>query len=794
MLTPITVRGVVDGSYVRSEGTGVVLMAALSSVQELLGRPGELSAILISNRGDVFGGVELTDTVIERYQHHSAVGGSGLELVPLKRNVVDQANETGGLFVSLFTTFGLFSIGVGMLLIFLIFSMLAAERKSEMGMARAVGMQRQHLVRMFTVEGAIYGIGSAIVGAVVGVGLGFVLVEAVSAIVSQTVEEFTFTSHVQPVSFMAAFLAGGVLTFITVILSARRISRLNIVRAIRDLPESQVEGSRRGPLLRAAATIAFGVLVFVAAFQAAHLPFFGLGISVIVLGIAMAVRAFGLSQRRVFTGTGLFLVVYWLIPHSYLKSLKPDFTEDMSGFFLVGSFLVTGAVLVTVNNAPIVLGLVSKTIGRVRRYTPIVKSAVSYPLQSRSRTGLSLAMFSIVIFSVTVMATFVDVLDNLLDNQERLGGGYEVVGFVGADLNPVDDLRAAVEANPDLAFIERVDGVPSVGTLHTIYQADGRLASDSSGEYADTMLTGVGDDFFATNQFGIALTVPEYTGEDGADSGAVWDAVKTNPGLAVVNANIVPRRTNTAFALPSDQFTLNDVEGLLVENDYMDPVHITVRDLESGNTFDLTVIGVLDTLASAGPIPVGFYVSPETIGREVRATQFFFNVGDGVEAAAATIEAAFFQNGVETLNVKESIAEAQAAQKALFNLLIGFMSLGLLVGIAALGVISARAVVERRHGIGVLRAIGFSPGMVQLSFLAETSFIAILGIGLGLGLISSVELIDEMRVDEPEVEFVLPWLKVILISVGAYFFSLLTTILPARQAASNAPAEALRYE
>ena len=86
-----------------------------------------------------------------------------------------------------------------------------------------------------------------------------------------------------------------------------------------------------------------------------------------------------------------------------------------------------------------------------------------------------------------------------------------------------------------------------------------------------------------------------------------------------------------------------------------------------------------------------------------------------------------------TLNLRESIEEAQAAQKALFNLLIGFMSLGLLVGIAALGVISARTVVERRHGIGVLRAIGFSPGMVQLSFLAETSFLSLLGIGLGLG-------------------------------------------------------------
>ena len=86
--------------------------------------------------------------------------------------------------------------------------------------------------------------------------------------------------------------------------------------------------------------------------------------------------------------------------------------------------------------------------------------------------------------------------------------------------------------------------------------------------------------------------------------------------------------------------------------------------------------------------------------------------------------------------------------------------------------------------------------MVQVSFLAESSFISVLGIGLGLvlGLVSSVNLINEMRVDEPEVEFVLPWVKVLLIAAAAYGFSLLTTFLPARQAADVAPAEALRYE
>ncbi len=792
-----TVRGVVDGSYGTVDEAEVALMLSLASVQELLGRTGELSSIGISNRGDVFGGLNLTDTIVERYRGHSAISDNGLKLEPVKREAVDEANETGSLLVSMFTTFGLFSIGVGLLLIFLIFSMLAAERKSEMGMSRAVGMQQQHLVQIFTVEGAIYGISSAIVGAVIGVGLGFVLVEAVSSIFGEADDAFSFTPHVQFVSFLSSLLAGGVLTFITVILSARRISRLNIVRAIRDLPEPQLAGSRRGPLIRATVVGVLGVFVFVSAFQAAHLPFFGLGISIIVIGIAMALRAFGAPQRWVYTGVGLFLVVYWLIPHSFLKSLKPDFTEDMSGFFLVGTFLVTGAVLVTVNNAPIVLGLMTKTIGRIRRYSPVVKSAVSYPLQSRSRTGLSLAMFAIVIFSVTVMATFVDVFDNLLDNQDRIVGGYEVIGFTRGDLNPVGDLRAAVNETPNLDFVERVDGVPSVGTLHTVYQASARLASNTTGEFAGTLITGVGDDFFETHRFGIALTVPDYSSDDEVDSVAVWDAVRTNPGYALVHASMVPTRTTTAVAPPSDQFTLNDVEGLLVENEYMDPLQVTVRDLEGGNTLDLTVVGVLDTLASAGPIlPMGFYASGETLGREANGTQFFFNVEDEDVDGAATIGAAFFQNGVETLNLRELVAQGQAAQNAVFNLMIGFMSLGLLVGIAALGVISARTVVERRQAIGMLRAIGFSPGMVQLSFLLEISFLAVLGIGLGLGLglISSVELIDELRADEPEIRFALPWLKVVLIAVGAYVFALLTTFLPARRAAAITPAEALRYE
>ena len=211
--------------------------------------------------------------------------------MPIKQNVIDQANEVGSIFVSFFTTFGLFSIGAGLLLIFLIFSMLAAERKSEMGMARAVGMQRGHLVGMFTVEGAIYGIGSAIVGAVVGVGLGYMLVQFVDAIFGGTDlgGGFAYNFHFQLVSFLTAFLAGGVLTMATVILASRRISRLNIVRAIRDLPEPESSGSRRALLVQGVVVTLLGVLTAMVALQDQQIVNLGIGVSLVIIGLALTV-------------------------------------------------------------------------------------------------------------------------------------------------------------------------------------------------------------------------------------------------------------------------------------------------------------------------------------------------------------------------------------------------------------------------------------------------------------------------------------------------------------------------
>ena len=799
-LSSVTVKGIAEGYYFKRESTGLVVMVPLDQAQAFLGKEGLLSSILVSNRGDFLGGEALSTTIEERYKDTPALRDAGLGITPIKSDLVELANEIGSLFVTFFTTFGLFSIGVGLLLIFLIFSMLAAERKGELGMSRAVGMQRRHLVRMFMAEGALYGLGSAVVGAAIGVGLGYLLVVATADIFANNPEgEFNLTPHVELLSVLTAFLFGSILTFVTVFFASRRISRLNIVRAIRDIPDPDLARAGRATLVWGIIVTVIGAIVLVLGFQSGQSTPFGLGVSAIPIGLSLILRWRGVAQRWVLTFTGLVLVVYWLLPPVVLNSIKDDWNSDFSIFFVSGALVVTGAVLIVINNSRLVLTLIAGSLGRWRRLTPILKSAVAYPLRFGFRTGLSLAMFAVVIFSVTVMATLIEGFNKLFDDQQRLAGGYELLGLARSDLNPIADLASTVDAKPELDFVSRVDGSPSVGTFRTIFQAEGRHEAAADGGFLATSVTGVDDDFIDSNEFRIHLATPEYAKGGGFDSKALWRDLRDKPGLAVVNALMVPTRNNFEFAEGSDSLRL-DVEGLFIENDTMDPVKVTVRDFESAATFELTVVGVLDTMASQGTVPNGIYTSSSTLAanvpRNVSATSFFFNADSGAVDAESRLEAALFEHGVEALDVAETLESLQASQRSFFNLLIAFMTLGLVVGIVGLGVISARAVVERRYAVGVMRAIGFSRRMVQMSFLAESSFIGLLGIGLGLalGLLTSLNVMADIRTNEPGVDTIIPWAKIMLICVGAYLFSLLTTFLPSRQAGQIAPAAALRYE
>jgi putative ABC transport system permease protein len=176
-------------------------------------------------------------------------------------------------------------------------------------------------------------------------------------------------------------------------------------------------------------------------------------------------------------------------------------------------------------------------------------------------------------------------------------------------------------------------------------------------------------------------------------------------------------------------------------------------------------------------------------------------VAPGVDpgATARRLEREFLSDGLEAKSTETVLHETLGASYTLNRLLLGFMGLGLIVGVAALGVISARSVVERRQQIGVLRSIGFQRRMVQLSFLLESSFIALTAIlvGSALGLVIAYNVVADSA-DDPSwqgaLHFTVPWLHLAIVFLAVYAAALLTTYAPAARASRVRPAEALRYE
>jgi len=166
------------------------------------------------------------------------------------------------------------------------------------------------------------------------------------------------------------------------------------------------------------------------------------------------------------------------------------------------------------------------------------------------------------------------------------------------------------------------------------------------------------------------------------------------------------------------------------------------------------------------------------------------------EEMARLLETVFIDHGMTARATEEDIRENQAQNNAFNQLFQGFIGLGLLVGVAALGVVSFRAVVERRQSIGMMRALGYKGRMIQIQFLMESGVVAILGsaIGIGLGALIGWNIFNAINADVEGVKFVIPWMNVTIIVLVAVVFSLLNTVLPARQASAITPTEALRYE
>jgi putative ABC transport system permease protein len=845
---------------------GIVI--PIATLQAHTGHTDQVNYISVVLKGGVRSTLDNAESAASRVERYiNSVDGreilglatQHIEVETVKLDDVDQAAEFGNMFTTFFLVIGMFSIAAGIMLIFMIFVMLAAERKPEMGMARAVGAQQGSLVQSFVAEGMSYNLIAGAIGAALGIGAALALI--VGYLRFSLGHDFDFVvAHVTLRSLVISYCLGVVLTFITVVIASIKVSSVNIVAAIRGTPEDDTPEQRRiswlallagipamivPPLgiwlifrkglgvswtwILAPAGILFGLLFIMMANSGGSEALFSLGFSILPLCVAAIATRLKAPSRVVWTAVGLFLAAYWLSPWNIGEEiLGRELDGDIEMFVVSGIMVVVSFTLIIVWNArlltllfrgengnryhlPVIAGalasvavLAGVAVGdawdslgqlffllagllalvaavsfaavRFPRLGPALKMGVAYPLSNTFRTGMTIAMFSLIIFSLTTFSAVNANFAALLTGEDG-DGGWDVVTTTNPG-SPVSDLRATLrEAGAPVAG--EIAATGSVSTFRG--QQEVRQAQDD--EWTPYPVIAAAASFLSET------TVLDSWANGYDSSDAVLSAVAGDPRLAIIDTTAI------------DGFNRYDWSAdVSVENDRFKPFDVSIRDASTGAEHTVTVIGVWASRLTDGYVS-GIYINTAAYDDVFGPPEFnrtYVRLTDGVdsEQAARAIESTLAASGVQADSVRSLIDEANAQDRAFTRMFQAFMALGLFVGIAALGVIAFRSVVERRQQIGMLRAIGYQTESITLTFILESMFIAAMGILSGVvgGVIVSRNIFTTGQFSGGGIEFTMPWGEVLVFVLAALAVSLIMTWWPSRSAAQVPVAEALRYE
>lgn len=715
------------------------------------------SAVLVSNPGNVIDGAARTDEVKATLER--ALAGAPATVGPAKQDLLEAAKTNGDQFTELFSSIGFFSVLAGILLLVNIFVMLAQERKTELGMMRAVGLKRAGLVGSFATEGWLYALGASAIGTIAGLGVGRLVVLVAAGIFATG--DFTIELRYQadPASIQQGFTTGFLISLVTVVMTSLWVSRLNVIRAIRDLPEPESQRQRL-------ATTVFGALIAL------------MGISLTLSGIS-GEEPFSVLGGPALAGLGAVLVLRRWLPRRALVSLVsvgvlvwavvvfevfPKIFEntDIPIFVEQGIILTAAAVaLVTQNQSAI--GSLLRRLGGGSNMS--LRLGLAYPLARRFRTGMILTMYALVVFTLT----FITVLSHLFQGQieeftRKASGGFDIrMASNPANPVPVEEVR-------------RTDGVDAVAEQAVVpgeWRSPAGVGEGEDGGYEGWPVAGFDQAFFSRGGPALSELDPAYPDEQ-----AAYRAVLADTSLVIVG-----------------ELFLQEGGGGPPEEPLKPGAKLTVRDALSGRSRELTVAAVSEGGFTNEPALVARRTVDEVFGPLATTNTLLVSVAPGTDAQALAerLNGRFLANGADADSFRKTVGENLAQQTQFFRLMQGYLALGLVVGIAGLGVVMVRAVRERRRQIGVLRSLGFESGAVRKAFIAESAFVALEGVVIGcvLANITAWRLVGSDAFGEG-LSFGVPWVQLGLLVSGTFLASLLATAAPAQQASKIKPAVALR--
>jgi putative ABC transport system permease protein len=691
----------------------------------------------------------------------------GYEVQPLKRQVLEFAEQAGNVIATVFLLFSLLSIAAGLLLVFLIFALLAAARRPELGTARALGTERGHLVAMFTFEGAAY----AMLATAIGIPVGLAVTRLLVALLISGVESGsagltgvavrvaeTVTWHVEPRSIVLAASLGLLLTVATVAVAARRVSRVTIVTAMRDLPDLPgARGARRLPWWPA--VLPLGVALVAFGLHLGETFPFAAGVSVIVLWLGRLVQAIcqrwwgaARAARLGATLAGLGLAAYWALPFDAQTQFGlPRLSGGIEIFGLAGVLMIAGAVCALTANGDVVLGGLARALHALGAPAPAVRLAGAYLIRNPLRTGLTTTMFALVIFALTVMQVITAAALHFHGDPAVAYGGWNIraqtvaaepAGAAGAP--PVGSSRAgaaspAPAAEPDreasgraaAADVQAATGPPPPSPASVATPGAGPLphelvAAATTDPALEPLIAAAGartSAFFAVIQ--LSAPAPAWAGYTLAAVGegfiqgstlplqarapgyatdrAAWDAVAGDASLAIIDGFALPGPE--LRGRPSASSFTFQLHGVRDDQTTMSPTPVWIGNPTGPAAKKLTVIGVIDRRSASAFR--GLHVSPsvlEALGPPIRPPATQFYFRLQPGADVAAARAALGTTFFEEGLQTTDLGERFVNQTG--PLLLASRMLQLFVGLGLLVGLAALGVVSTRAALERRQAIG----------------------------------------------------------------------------------------
>jgi putative ABC transport system permease protein len=771
----LTVDKIVKASQFGGFNSKANVFMNLTAVQGLTAEPDKVNTVLVSiepKGSDPFGHSvqvrnDITGTIAD------TMPGSAMKIELDKKEMLDSGRSNLSQFTSMFFVLGSFSVIAGMLLIVNIFTMLGEERKSEMGMSRAIGMKKTHLRKLFVYEGLVYACVAAAVGMLVGVLMADLIILGISGMPmfgdTNLSNYFTFSFFSLAISFAAGFM----ITIVTVYFVTRRISNLNIVRAIRNIPEPAVRKEDKKAFRMGVALFVGGLLLMILGMQYSSLAPAAGGLSIMGISMGLLLRRF-IGDRPAWVIAGASVLFVWLPKGDFKIFSYPSGIEML---IVSGLFMIVACLLIVMFNSKLFVSFFTAIFRFKNGYRAVIKTSISYPLKAHFRTGISIFIFAIVIFTITALSMMTGMLGVGINKMvNETSGGFDVIGF---SMSPVTyDPWEHVNSTAGPLAKENISVLEALPTTNVMVQY---LKTYPNGTVEPKTFTytvvGVKGSFNHLGNYPLtAWNSTLYPSEND-----VWAAVQQDSSLVILDGSKYPSSSSFGFGgnTPStlnlgQQFAMISGDGIMK---------------------NVTVVGFMKQSNLNG-----VFMSESSFNDTYHPTGYSlflvtFTSGLDVDHQAALFKQEFVAFGMQTIAIKTLAKQITGTIDSFMTLFQAFLSMGLVIGVSGLGIITIRSIHERRLEIGMMRAMGYTRRMVVMNFAIESAFISALGIAIGsaLGIVVGYD-IWNLFLKDMGMDFVIAWIPIVALGTAAFLATVLCVIPAARGASKVAPAEVLRFE